>query len=254
VSNIIGRIGANCLRIAAAVGLLAMLMLPCQSNAAEGGYSNYVPGTYGDFGMALAPTEKWTLRNDVYHYGADTNRAVISGDLKEELDLKFLLNFTTLLYKPDIVLFGAQYAGGIFVTTVVNQEIKEKVSSSTGTRSARDSTSGQGDLTFIPFSLYWQKDNLYWTVSQFIVAPTASYDVEKVMNTSLNYWSFDNNFALEYFNPKTGWDLAFDVGYIYNTENHTTDYHTGQELHLDFVINHFFSKSFAVGLQGFALK
>ncbi|MEH6575802.1 MAG: hypothetical protein V7731_01875 [Amphritea sp.] len=28
-------------------------------SAAEGGYSNYIPGTYGDFGMALAPSETW---------------------------------------------------------------------------------------------------------------------------------------------------------------------------------------------------
>ncbi len=43
------------------------------TRAAEGGYSNYVPGTYGDFGMALAPTEKWTLRNDIYYYDVSTN-------------------------------------------------------------------------------------------------------------------------------------------------------------------------------------
>ena len=34
----------------------AALAIACQVGiAAEGGYSNYVPGTYGDFAMALAP-------------------------------------------------------------------------------------------------------------------------------------------------------------------------------------------------------
>ena len=45
--------------------------------AAEGGYSNYIAGTYGDFGMALAPTEKWTLRNDIYSYDASTDLSEI---------------------------------------------------------------------------------------------------------------------------------------------------------------------------------
>ena len=36
--------------------------------AAEGGYSNYIPGTYGDFAAAVEPATKFTLRNDVYHY------------------------------------------------------------------------------------------------------------------------------------------------------------------------------------------
>lgn len=75
-----------------------------------------------------------------------------------------------------------------------------------------------------------------------------------MMNASLNYWSFDNNFTLEYFNPQTGWDLSFNLGYIDNTENDETNYHTGQEVHLDVAANYFFTESFAIGLQGFYLK
>ena len=44
--------------------------------AAEGGYSNYIPGTYGDFAMAVEPETKLTFRNDFYYYGADTERAI----------------------------------------------------------------------------------------------------------------------------------------------------------------------------------
>ena len=121
-------------------------------------------------------------------------------------------------------------------------------------RREQDSTSGLNDMTFIPLTLYWEKGNFHWTVSQFTVAPTGDYDVNDAMTTSLNYWSFDNDVALEYFNPKTGWDLAFNLGYIYNTKNKKTNYHTGQEIHLDVVVNQFVSESFAVGLQGFYLK
>lgn len=32
--------------------------------AAEGGYSNYIPGTYGDFAAAVEPPTKLTIRND----------------------------------------------------------------------------------------------------------------------------------------------------------------------------------------------
>ena len=71
-------------------------------NAAEGGYGNYVPGTYGDFGMAGAPAGKLTLRNDVYFYDADTPRAVRSGRVEAEIDLVFLANFTSLFYNPGI--------------------------------------------------------------------------------------------------------------------------------------------------------
>lgn len=245
---------AEDLRAATSICLLAMLAFPCKSNAAEGGYSNYVPGTYGDFGMALAPSEKWTLRNDVYYYTAEADRAVISGNLKEGIELDFLDMFTTVIYKPGVELFGAQYAVGALFPMVLHNEINAEVSLDGVQRDVDDSSFGPGDIVLIPLSLYWQKKSFHWSFSQFVVAPTGSYDVNNAMNNSLNYWSFDSNFALEYFNPKTGWDFSFDVGYIYNTKNYATDYHTGQELHLDFAINHFFTDSFAVGFQGFGLK
>jgi hypothetical protein len=44
--------------------------------AAEGDYSNYVPGTYGDFAAAVEPSSKFTIRNDIYYYQADIVRSV----------------------------------------------------------------------------------------------------------------------------------------------------------------------------------
>ena len=241
-------------RAAASFFLLMMLAFPCKPYAAEGGYSNYIPGTYGDFGMAVVPNEKWTVRNDVYSYSADISKAIVSGELKSEIKLDLLMDFTTVLYTPGFELFGAQYAAGIFNTYIIDNEIQAKVSLEDLHRREEDSASGLNDMTFIPFALYWHEGNIHWTASQFIVAPTGDYNVNNAMNTGLNYWTFDNNFALEYLNPKTGRDLAFNLGYIYNTENNKTNYHTGQELHLDVVLNQFISESFAVGLQGFYLK
>ena len=42
--------------------------------AAEGGYSNYIPGFYGDFGLAVEPPTEFSVRNDTYYYSADERR------------------------------------------------------------------------------------------------------------------------------------------------------------------------------------
>jgi len=223
------------------------------ASAAEGGYSNYVPGTYGDFGMALAPTEKWTLRNDTYYYDASTNRSVRSGNLEVGADLEFLMNFTTLLYKPDIELFGAQLAIGVFVP-IVDLEIDSSLSINDSVFGASDSATGLGDIALIPFALYWNQGNLHTSFAQFVVAPTGDYDTDNSINNGLNYWSFDTNFALTHLNPETGRDFSFNIGHIYNTKNDDTNYQTGRELHLDVAFNQFLSERFAVGLQGFYLK
>jgi hypothetical protein len=222
-------------------------------SAAEGGYSNYIPGTYGDFGMALSPSETWTLRNDIYYYSADTDISVRSGNVEAGVDLDFLINLTTLLYKPDIEVFGAQIATGVLVP-IVDLDFDGRVSVGNLDVNVRDSATGLGDLTLIPFVLFWNKGNIHTSFAQFIIAPTGNYDVDNQINNGLNYWSFDTNFALTYLNPETGRDFSFNLGHIYNTENDDTDYQTGQELHLDVALNQFFSETFAVGLQGFYLK
>ena len=50
--------------LAISISLLSIGAVSAQ--AAEGGYSNYIPGTYGDFAAAVEPSSKWTIRNDFY--------------------------------------------------------------------------------------------------------------------------------------------------------------------------------------------
>ena len=242
----------NTLRIFAACCLVISLV-ETDARAAEGGYSNYIPGTYGDFGMALAPTETWTLRNDVYYYDASTMLSVRSGNLEVGADISFLMNFTTLLYKPDVEVFGAQFAAGVFVP-LVDLDLDASLSVGGMTVNASDSATGFGDVALIPFALYWNNGNIHTSFAQFIITPTGDYGIDNLINSGLNYWSFDTNFALTYLNPETGRDFSFNIGHIYNTENNDTDYQSGQELHLDLVFNQFLSETFAVGLHGFFLK
>ena len=51
--------------------------------------------------------------------------------------------------------------------------------------------------------------------------------------------------------PERGHEISVAFGYIYNTRNTATDYHTGQEIHLDYMLNQFFSETLALGVHGF---
>jgi hypothetical protein len=103
--------------------------------------------------MALAPTETWTLRNDIYYYGADVDKALYGGRLEVGADLDFLMNFTTLLYKPEVKVWGAQYAWGIFVP-LVNAEIEATFALEDFGRKASESDTGLGDIALIPVVLF----------------------------------------------------------------------------------------------------
>jgi hypothetical protein len=236
--------------------LLIALFIACAttlSHAAEGGSSNYVPGTYGDFAAAVEPPTKFTVRNDIYYYQADTTRSVRSGLIEADADLELISDFLTLLYKPDVEVLGAHYAFGALIP-IVHADINTGIRIGNQQVRMQDDTFGIGDLTLIPGILFWNHGNFHFTLSEFIVTPTGEYDTDDLANTGLNYWTFDTDFAVTYLNEKTGQEYSVNIGYNYNTENSKTDYQTGQELHIDYMINQFLFDSWAVGIHGFYLK
>ena len=223
------------------------------AHAAEGGYTNYIPGTYGDFGMALAPTETWTLRNDLYFYDASGEKSVRNGRLELSTDLQFLMNFTTVLYKPEIEVVGGTFATGIFFP-LVGVDIDASLASTSGSIATSDRTSGIGDIVLIPFAIFWNRENIHTSFSFLVITPTGSYSTDNLVNNGLNYWSFDTNFALTYLNPESGFEASCNLGYIYNSENQDTDYQSGQELHFDVALNQYLSETFGIGIHGYFLK
>ena len=240
------------MRISSILGA-CVCCLASSLNAAEGGYSNYLPGSYGDFAAAVEPTTDLSIRNDLYRYQADDSEAVRSGLITTGADLELFINQLTVLYTPGIEIFGAQYGIGV-VLPLVYADLKASLRTNEQSRRVQDDVLGFGDATLVPGILFWDVGNYHFTVAEYIVTPTGGYDSDDLINTSLNYWTFDTNVATTYLNEETGQDYSINVGYTYNTENSDTDYQTGQELHIDFMLNQFFSESFAIGLQGFYLK
>ena len=221
--------------------------------AAEGGYSNYVPGTYGDFAVAVAPDPGLLIRNDIYYYTADESRAVLQGQARADIDVSFTMNLLTAFYTTDLEVLGGKYALGTLIP-IVRTDIDAQGTVGGMTAGIQDDTTGLGDVTLIPLSLFWNFGNIHLNFAEYIITPTADYDKDDLANTGLNYWSFDTNAAVTYLDPERGHEISFNIGHIYNTENTDTDYQTGQEIHVDYMLNQFLSETFAVGIHGFYLK
>jgi hypothetical protein len=222
--------------------------------AAECGYSNYVPGTYGDFAAAVEPASKWTVRNDFYYYAADGGRSVRSGLAEVGVDIEIIADYLTVLFKPDFKLFRASYAIGAFLTPVTHVDIDSDLSIGGFRTSSRDDETNLGDQTFIPGILFWNSGNFHFSLAEYIVVPVGKYDSDDIANTGLNYWTFDTNFSVTYLNLESGQDYSINIGYNYNTKNSDTHYQTGEEIHIDYMYNQFFSDSLAMGIQGFYLE
>jgi hypothetical protein len=226
-------------------------MIPVPSLASEGGYSNYIPGFYGDIALAVEPADGLSLRNDVYFYSAEADESVRSGLIETSIDIDLTFNFLTLLYKPGNEMLGARYAFGVGIN-YGKVDIDGDISVGPLSGSFSDDKTAFGDITLIPGVFYWNNgDKLHFSQSFFLVVPVGDYDEDDDANTGLNYYTFETDFSMTYLDQETGQDYSIVIGYGYNSENDDTEYQSGDEFHIDYVLNQFLSESWAIGLHGF---
>jgi len=245
------------LRAAALLPVLlgALLIASPATHGAEGGASNYLPGLYGDFAVAVTPDPGFYLRNDFYYYMADGKgeRFVQSGQLRAGLDLDTFAYLLTGFMVLDKEILGGRYAFGANLP-VVYADLSGEIVLGEMTTSFDEDRLAVGDPGLIPVSLFWNFGKFYINLYESIIVPIGSYDKDRLVNAGLNYWSFDTNLSATYLHPEKGHEISACFGYIYNTENDDTDYHTGQEIHLDYMLNQFLSETFALGVHGFYYK
>lgn len=234
------------------ITVLLIAFIPSgEAHALEGGYGNYVPGLYGGFLLAATPPPGWYLLNQVYFYFADSNQEFVrQGEIVTDIELNEGYYILNLAWVSDFKILGGNY-NFVISPSVGYTDISGDFIGETEEFRIEDSNFGISDLGITPVSLYWKFENIYLSLSETIVVPIGEYDVDRQANLGLNYWSFDTNLAFTYFNRDKGLDISLNLGHLYNTKNNATEYKSGQELHLDYMVNHFFSRKFAAGLQGF---
>lgn len=202
--------------------------------------------------MTIRPPDGLSLRNDLFFLSGDGDRSLRSGRLEADAEVTLIYNYLTLLYKPKFQLLGTGVAFGV-TGALGHADIDARVQGGGLTVSAKDDHTGLGDLTLSVY-LYRRYHNFHVAWAGFVVAPVGDYDVSDLANTGLNYWTFETDLMVTYFNDKTGQDYSIVIGYGYNTENDDTDYKTGDEFHVDYVFNQHLSTSFGIGVSGFYFR
>ena len=240
--------------------LLACLLCICAllsgqqaAQASEGASSYYFPGSFGSFAVAVAPDKGFQFASQTLYYKAKVDKAVIRGRVDLSLDATAVYNYFGGFYTlEDPVLGGKLQLGAAVPVGYVS--LKAGVDTTLlGSREVTDRDSNIGD-SLASGALFWNTGDFHFKLVETVIAPTGAYSTSNLANVGRNYWGFDTSCAATWLSMKTGTEISVMPGIMFDTENTDTNYKTGNEFHMDFMLNQFLAKNFALGAQGYYYK
>ena len=220
------------------VACLIVLAIPGVASAEEGGVGHYAPGSFASFVDVLPGQPGVGVFNYFAYYNgsAGVSRTFpIAGNIALGVDATSYADSIGAFWVTPVKIFGANYALGIAIPFVSN-EVSAQVRGPLGRQSRRSETvSGLGDIEFWPFALTWTalKGDLHVDFLGGIYAPTGDFQVNRLANQGLGYWTFEPGVLISYLGQKNGFEFTTYLGYDINTRNSKTDYQSGQQFHID---------------------
>ena len=211
-----------------------------------------MPGTVGDFAMAVIGPPGFYLRDDVIYFEGDINSVTLGDRIYSSASQDVWVNTVKGIYLSKGGILGARIGVVLSVPIVINAKVAgQAVSPVEGEK--QGSRSGFGDVTLTSF-LNWTCDTSHISAGINVYIPVGAYDADRIINLGRNYWSFDPVVTYTWLDPKRGHEISVTTGLMFNTSNDATDYSSGDEWHLDFMLAQHFSAKFALGLEGYLLR
>lgn len=211
----------------------SLVALPRAVNAGEGGTSHILPGANATLADLPPTAPGWFFKPMFLSYQGDaTVRIPTAAGIVTNADAKVetLILGGGYTFDPT-VLGGAHYSVAAFLPYSWMDISAD--SEALGGISIQSEVSGFGDLTVAPVMLAWKSGDWQYDFLMPVYAPTGSYELGRLGNPGLNYWTFDPIVGVAYNNAKSGFNAAIHLGLAMNTENPDTDYHSGNLFHVD---------------------
>ncbi len=224
----------------AATMLAAVAVASPLAIAGEGGVSHILPGANATL-VDLPPSSPgWFFKPMFVNYSGDVSVAIptAAGVVTNAHATTNTLVVGGGYGLEQTVLGGAHYSVAAFLPyTWVDISADTQA---LGGRRIQNSVSGLGDVTIVPVLLAWKSGDWQYDFLMPIYAPTGSYELGRLGNTGLNYWTFDPIGGFSYNNAKSGFNAAVHLGLAMNTENDDTQYRSGNIVHVDASVQQIF--------------
>ncbi|WP_172683713.1 SphA family protein [Desulfosarcina cetonica] len=206
----------------------AILLICPMAHATENGGSAYVGGNEDFMAGALPPPGNYPILYNVY-YTADKLMDDDGDEQPIDFDLNVYASVLRFIHVTEIKLLGADLAWHVIVP-FIKQDLE------IGVANFDESSSGIGDIEFSPLVLGWHfSKNMHLIGAVDVWAPVGSYDEKDPSSISRNYWTMAPILAPTYISD-SGFEVSAKIQYLINFENSDTEYTSGNELVIDYLI------------------
>ncbi|HRD65505.1 MAG TPA: transporter [Candidatus Competibacter sp.] len=226
--------------------LLAVPALLASSFAsAKEGPDQYPNGIENFMAGALPPPGNYFINYLGYYEGSYRDNG---GDKIPGLKVNATFDALRYIYVSNYKLFGGDWAVHAIVPLVYQK--LETPNPAFG----NDWVFGLGDIAIDPIIIGWHfPPDWHITVGLDIYLPTGKYSsTDPTDSIGANYYSFEPVFSFTYLN-QSGFEASAKLMYNIKTENDDTDYQSGDDFHMDYLVGQHFGP-WAVGIGGYYFK
>ncbi|AGA91314.1 protein involved in meta-pathway of phenol degradation [Thioflavicoccus mobilis 8321] len=222
---------------------LSTLAVSSTTNGFEGP-QQYPLGAENFMAGALPPAGDYVIDYLGYYTGEYRDHR---GDKVPGIDIDAVFNAMRYVHVSDHRILGGDWGFHVIVP-FVHQDLHIPNPSLAG-----DAIFGLGDITIDPLIIGWHfPPDWHVTLGLDINLPTGRYDKNDPTNSiGSNYWSVEPIAAFTYLND-AGLEVSVKAMYNFKTENDETDYRSGDDIHLDYLISQH-RGPWAFGIGGYYL-
>lgn len=225
--------------------LAAPALLAGSIASAKEGPDQYPNGIENFMAGALPPPGNYFINYLGYYEGGYRDNG---GDKVPGLKVNATFDALRYIYVSNRKIFGGDWAMHAIVPLVYQK--LETPNPAFG----NDWVFGLGDITIDPIIIGWHfPPDWHVTVGLDIYLPTGKYDKSDPTDSiGANHYSFEPVFSFTYLN-QSGFEVSAKLMYNIKTENDDTDYQSGDDFHMDYLIGQHFGP-WAIGLGGYYFK
>jgi hypothetical protein len=198
--------------------------------AEEGGTGHYAPGSLATL-IDLPPTQPgWVVQPLFLHYEGEASRSrvfPIAGAITAGLNAKSDVFAVGATYTIEPKILGAYYSVGAYLPFAETE---------------------------VSASVLWKSGSWQYSALAQVYAPTGSYEVGRLANLGLNYWTLDTTVGVTYSDEPSGFNFSVLSGITLNSENKATNYRSGSVVHVEASVQQLFKHGDAligIGANGF---